>query len=170
MSIAIHTERLLLSKFQAADFSDYLRLVQNLDVMRYITEKELSQEEAQNNFKKILRINQQYPKIGVFAARHQSDHAFYGLGKLVPLENEGLEIGYSLLPEYWGKRYATEMVEHLIRFARETTDFQNLVGIIDPLNAPSKKILTNFRFEFYKKGKVYDLPADYYRLELPPSE
>ena len=56
------------------------------------------------------------------------------------------EIGYMLLPEYWGKGYGTETAKKIIEIANQL-EIMVLKAIIDPENLPSKKILSNLGFE-----------------------
>ena len=46
-----------------------------------------------------------------------------------------VEIGYSLLPDYWAKGYTKEIVEALIQYARDLGKIEELIGIIDGENS-----------------------------------
>lgn len=52
-----------------------------------------------------------------------------------------VEIGYILKKSAWGKGYATEACQRLLRFAFEETPLQELVATIDPDNVASRHVL-----------------------------
>ena len=56
------------------------------------------------------------------------------------------ELGYMLLPEYWGKGIASQVVTFLIEHAKQQAYLKDLMAIIDPENIASRKILINNGF------------------------
>lgn len=53
-----------------------------------------------------------------------------------------LEIGYSLLPEFWGQGYASEAAMKCRDFAFENNLAESLISIISVTNEPSKAVAT----------------------------
>jgi RimJ/RimL family protein N-acetyltransferase len=51
-----------------------------------------------------------------------------------------IEVGYHLLPEYWGKGYATEAARAFRDYGFKTTTADYIISIIDPANERSKKV------------------------------
>ncbi len=52
-----------------------------------------------------------------------------------------IEIGYILKRSAWGKGYATEATNRLLKFAFEETPLEELVATIDPENTASQRVL-----------------------------
>lgn len=52
-----------------------------------------------------------------------------------------IEIGYILKPSAWGNGYATKAAERLLKFAFEDTPLTEIVGVIDPENEASRRVL-----------------------------
>lgn len=146
-----------LKKFQETDFADYFRLVSNEQVMAMITERAIPLEEAQSDFEKLLKNNAIHPNFGCFKILDEADNAFVGLAKLEltsPNDNE-VELGYMLLPTYWGKGIAGKVAKQLLDFAQTQTQLTRVFAIIDPKNIPSRKILINNGFS-HQEFKDFD--------------
>lgn len=77
-----------------------------------------------------------------------------------------LEIGYSLLPEYWGKGYAFEAANKLKTHAFEKGYASELVSIIHPDNEPSKRVAIKNGMTLLKTVAEYNgIPAEVYQVK-----
>lgn len=103
-------QQLIFKKFEATDFKDYFQLVSNEQVMAQITERAIPFEEAQVNYQKLLERNEKYELYGSYKVCDMDE--FIGFGHLTLNENEigEAEIGYMILPEYWGKGYGSAII------------------------------------------------------------
>ncbi len=162
----LDSERLTLSIITKAEIADYAKLVMNEEVMKYITGKALTWQETEQKFNKIIEINEHQPKIGYFLARKKEDNTMVGLAKLVHTSRQEAELGYSLLPGSWGRKYATEMAKCLIQYASTMLNIERLIAIVDPENPASIKVLTKQGFKLTSTGSIDGLPAAYYSLDL----
>lgn len=77
---------------------------------------------------------------------------------------EELEIGYSLLPAYWGKGYATESSNTMKEFAFNNNLVDSLISIIHINNINSQKVAVRNGMEIYKTTKHHDLNVHIYRI------
>lgn len=57
------------------------------------------------------------------------------------------EIGYALLPEYWGRGYMQEALKPLIQFGFDELSLNRIEADVDPENFPSIKALERFGFQ-----------------------
>ncbi|MDV2887909.1 GNAT family N-acetyltransferase, partial [Alkalihalophilus pseudofirmus] len=82
-------------------------------------------------------------------------------GHLTLNENkiEEAEIGYMILPKYWGKGYGSTIAKQLIESAKQT-NLNILKAIIDPKNIPSRKILIKQGFSSEKVCEIDGLPGE----------
>lgn len=148
---------LILAKFTQNDFSDYYRLVGDEKVMAMITERAIPLKEAQTDFENELKKNEIHPDFGIFKILNQENGVFVGLAKLEIQTSDSTEaeLGYMLLPEYWGKGIAGKIAKELITFAGQQKQLTRLFAIIDPKNLPSHKILINNGF-VHQEYKDFD--------------
>lgn len=161
---------LQLRKFSRADFSAYYQLVGDERVMAMITERALSAEEAAADFEKLLFSNKQHPAFGSFMVFDAESGAFVGLGKLeITIDNpEEAELGYILLPEFWGKGIGTTLAQELMNKLAGHPEIKYVFAIIDPKNEASRKILIHQGF-VSREFKDFDgLPGEIL-VFIPPT-
>jgi ribosomal-protein-alanine N-acetyltransferase len=164
--IHLTSHRLKYTQISQDDFPSYARLVMDEEVMKYITGKALSVEEALQRFQKALQASEMLSDAGFFLVCSRDNDELVGVTKLVQLAENQYEIGYMLLPEYWGRGFASEMTETMIYLAREKKLTGELIGIVDPENPASIRVLTKSGFELYETGQIDGLEAAYYKLML----
>lgn len=75
-----------------------------------------------------------------------------------------MEIGYDLLPSYWGKGIMTNSIHRLLQYGFEEMQINRIEAYVDPDNINSYKLLRRLGFEqeglarqaFYQKGRFVD--------------
>jgi len=162
----IISKRLVISNLSAGDFHFYSRLVSDEKVMQYITGKALTLEEAESRFQLSLYGVKGYSDTGFFIVKHIHDQEFVGMCKLVQFDESAAEIGYMLLPEWWSKGYAFEIVESLVELVKTKNYSNEIVGLVDPQNQASINVLAKLGFEHYETKQIDGLPTAFYRFIL----
>jgi len=154
--------KLFLEKFTQNDFNHYFRLVSNERVMEMITERTIPTDEARRDFESLIENNKLDPSIGNLKIINSATDEFIGMAKLEIKEgvDDQAELGYMLLPEYWGKGIGGIVAKQLIDLAKAHNSVKRLFAIIDPQNIPSRKILINNGF-ISREFKDFDgLPGE----------
>ncbi|RZF55899.1 N-acetyltransferase [Acinetobacter halotolerans] len=146
-----------LEKFNIQDFHYYFQLVSNTEVMAMITERAIPLDEAEHNFQQLIVNNQLCENFGNFKILDADTNEFIGLAKLEikEIDADELELGYMLLPNYWGRGIANRVSELLLNISRKENSINQIFAIIDPKNLASRKILTRQGFK-HKAFKDYD--------------
>ena len=97
----------------------------------------------------------------------QDERAALGIVQsYIYLKDGEAELGYSMLPKFWGFGYGTEMATRMVELAKATTVVKRLVAIVDPKHKASIRILTNLGLTLSEITTWENLPAHFYRLEL----
>lgn len=148
-------------KYTVTDFSAFETLVYDDDIMRYVSGQSLSIEQAKNKFESILAINDQEENLGYFKV-YDSNNTLLGDCKLERCKEDPskLEIGYLLKKPYWGQGYGTQFCIAMLSLANDFYPNQDIIGIIDPNNIASKKLLKKFGFEPFFIGIEDELPTE----------
>lgn len=162
----MRTKRLIFYKFEQKDFDYYLKMVTDIEIMRMITGKVLSKEDARIRFAEIVSLNNDNPTFGFFGIRKIVDKEYIGYSKIVLTGEITAEIGYSLLPEFWNKGYGSEISIGLVEYSRSIRSIKKLIAIIDPENNASKRILVKSKFKLEKTFEMDGLPSSIYMLDL----
>lgn len=59
-----------------------------------------------------------------------------------------MDVGFALLPEFWGQGYALESVSAVVAWSRTTLGLSRLVAVTSPGNVPSGRLLGKLGFRF----------------------
>ncbi len=161
------TNPITLKKYQIEDFDAYHQLVSDDDVMKYISGKGLTESQAKEKFHSILTVNKHEVELGTFKILN-SANIFIGDCKLERYKHDQsiLEIGYILKREFWKMGYGTVICEKLLQLAKDFDPNLKVIGIIDPENIASRKLLEKFGFESFFVGIEDDLPTEKLMLKL----
>lgn len=164
----LQSNRLLYSPFTSEEFDDFYSWYGNDAVMKQVMGRTLTLEEAKARFEYALALNEEHNNAGLFSVKLKESQTFMGIVKFTYLKKTRVEIGYGSLPPYWGKGYATEMLQCLIQHALNFPEIKQLIGIVSPGNAASIKVLTKQGFSFHKESKTEDYSL-HYKLKLDHS-
>ncbi|HLT88156.1 MAG TPA: GNAT family N-acetyltransferase [Sphingobacterium sp.] len=162
------TIKFRLEKLTPTDFPVYFSLIGDEDVMAMITERAIPLEEAKSDYEKRMLENEFHNNFGHFKIIEEESDNFIGVGKLeIEAPNsDKAELGYMLLPKYWGKGIASEVACQLIEVARKHNFIKRLFAIIDPKNTPSRKILLKNGFVSKEFTDFDGLPGEVLELVI----
>ncbi|WP_045520874.1 GNAT family N-acetyltransferase [Neobacillus niacini] len=138
------TERCFINTFKKTDFVDVKKLFVNPEVRKFLGG--IRQEDAiQVLLDEMLNTSD---NSFYWAVREKHTDTFIGLVSLDP-HHEGiyLEISYQLLPNWWGKGYATEVVQSIINYALNELNLTKVVAETQTANKTSCKLLERLGME-----------------------
>lgn len=145
MNQRIRLERIETEK----EFPWFAQLVFNEEVMKMNMGRVFTQDEAEGYFSYVLEYNHANQNAGTYKVYLAENDAFIGICSLWVRE-DGTDVEYMVLPEYWNQGYATQIVKRLIDTARQHPGVSKISGFTDPANVPSKKVLLKNGFAFEK--------------------
>lgn len=164
--MSLSSERLIYKKCVSSDIEDYLLFGTNAEVMRYVTPRPLTREQAVRRFEKAMGINGKYEKLGYWLAYDKNTQEPIAYLRLVRMGQDYHEIGYLVLPEFWGQKYGSEIGHALVEYAHSLQEISKLMGIVLVENKASRRILEKCGFEFQKTGVFEGAKAEFYQLDL----
>ncbi len=151
------TTRLNFRSVLDSDYDAWLKFFQDPSTALHWVEEKESAEDACKNWYKKQAWRYENNMGGMNALIEKSSGNLIGhCGLLVQTVDEitELEIGYSLLPEFWGMGYASEAAAKCKDFAFENHLAESLISIISLTNTPSQKVAL-------KNGMIIDKETIY---------
>ncbi|NNM59951.1 MAG: GNAT family N-acetyltransferase [Legionellales bacterium] len=89
------------------------------------------------------------------------------LRRMIVDDKDELELGYALMPDFWGKGFATEMAQACIEIAFDYLDYENIACFTALTNAPSRRVMEKLGFQYEKNCMHANTPHVLYRLCNP---
>jgi RimJ/RimL family protein N-acetyltransferase len=166
------TPRLVLREMADADLEDMAALLGDPDVMRYYP-RPMSRAEAGAWIEWNLR-NYQAHGFGLWIMHLRQTGEFVGDCGITLQRVDGRdepEVGYHVRASMQGRGLATEATSAVRDFARDILGLRRLIAIIDPANAPSRRVAEKIGMTIEKHAAAPNgTPALIYsaRVERPP--
>ncbi len=148
----VETERLRLRRFGPADVELLVDLDSDLEVMRFLTGEVTPREEiVQEALPGMLRVYDEHPGLGTFAAEEKDGGVFVGWFGLQPTANATtVDVGYRLNRKAWGKGYATEATRMLIDYAFAELGVDRVVADTMAVNHRSRAVMRRSGLRFVR--------------------
>lgn len=135
----LETERLILRGWSAEDFEPLAAIHADPEVMTFLG----GVQERNDAWRTLSSLAGHWAirGYGKWAVERKSDGAMMGrVGLINPEGWPGLEVGWTLGKEYWGKGYATEAAEAALRYGFLTQPVHRLISCIDADNVASQSV------------------------------
>jgi [ribosomal protein S5]-alanine N-acetyltransferase len=162
MYLIFETERLLIRRYTTADAEAFYRINNDAEVMRYIRAPK-NREEAAAFLMENLAMYEAHPHMGRWAMVDKTTHHFIGMFAVIPIDNTPeIQVGYALLPEHWGKGYATESLQAGTQYVFEVMKLPLVYAITEAANIASQKVLLRCGFNRTENLLQHDIPLHYY--------
>jgi [ribosomal protein S5]-alanine N-acetyltransferase len=146
----IQTERCLLRKIVDSDIENIFRGLSHPEVIKYygVSYQTLEATQAQMKFYADLEANE----TGVTWAICNTDNSiFYGVVGVyhISKEHKKAELGFWLLPEFWGKGILVEVMPFVYEYVFNTLGIHRIEAFVETENVNSKRLMQkiNFRHE-----------------------
>ena len=147
MAIIFTTERLKVRQYTQGDQELFFMLNGNEAVMQYI--RPVSTREQSDKF--LLENIDAYrakPRQGRWAVEEKDTGIFVGSFAIIPVpaQPDRIQLGYSLLPENWGKGFASELTRGGLDYFFLHEPKGEIYGITEVPNIASQKVLLKAGF------------------------
>lgn len=156
------TERIYFRRIKTSDFNEWLEFFKNPATSEHwVSEIESPEVQCKKWYEKqFYRYNNNLGGMNALIEK-KSKKLIGHCGLLIQIVDEvtELEIGYSLLPEFWNKGFATESAKKCRDFAFSNKLSDSLISIISLTNKPSEKVALKIgmrkdKVTTYKGNKV----------------
>jgi [ribosomal protein S5]-alanine N-acetyltransferase len=169
--IILQTERLLLRQITEADAPLIYALNTTPGVLQYVHEPALKDEaDALRVINDIILPQYSLYNLGRWAIERKDDNQFMGWCGLKYLADiDEVDLGYRLMPQYWGKGYATEAARHTLQFGFAQRNLKTIVGRAHIDNVASWTVLEKIGMQFRELGEEDGETIKIYQAHSPVS-
>ena len=162
--LLFETERCIVRKLTATDEEGSFRINGDAEVMKHIRPAKNKQECAQF-LKENIQLYKQDSLIGRYLVLEKSTTQIMGMFSYLLLSDElNYHIGFALLPKFWGKGYALELVQFGVAYFFTHQPSNELYAITNKENIASQKVLLNSGFQTTQNFLAQQQTLDLYLL------
>jgi RimJ/RimL family protein N-acetyltransferase len=150
--VLFETERLILREATKEDAQFLYDLVNSPDWLKYIGDRGVHNlDDARKYAINRVLLHCRKDGFGFHVMERKSDGSSLGMCGLVKREFlEDIDIGYALLPEFYGKGYAYEAAHAMMLFAEQHLKLPRIAAITTTNNLPSIRVLEKLGFRHEK--------------------
>jgi RimJ/RimL family protein N-acetyltransferase len=166
----IETERLRLRHLTPHDAAFVLELLNEPAYIRNIGDRGLRTLEEAGRYI-VDRFVASYGQhgFGLYAAEPRGGGPALGISGLVKRASlPDVDIGYAFLERHWGRGYAVEAAQAVLRYARDNLGLKRLAGVTAPGNEASMAVLRRIGLRFEKIVQLPEGESALFGLDLAP--
>jgi RimJ/RimL family protein N-acetyltransferase len=148
----LETERLYLREFNLEDSDFVLELMNSPKFIEFIGDRNVRTDaDAKAYLKNNLIKSYKENGFGLWIVVLRETNISIGMCGLVNRDTlEDIDIGFAMLPEYLGLGYGFEIASATMNYAKNTLRLDKIVGITNPDNITSIKLLNKIGLRFEK--------------------
>jgi RimJ/RimL family protein N-acetyltransferase len=165
-AILIETERLFLRQWVPDDWVRFRPLGNDPRVLEFLNTEPWSDERIKNFINKGIEMAQTRGWI-LWPVIHRADAVLLGFCGFSDLFPPDVEIGWRLLPEYWGRGLATEAATAVLNYGFQTFGFDRVISVAHPANRRSIRVMEKLGMHFEKTFLHRDLEVVCYARMNP---
>jgi len=164
------TKRILFRKINSDHFNDWLEFHKNpITSEHWISEQENPETECEKWYAK-QHFRYENDLGGMNALVEKQTGELIGHSGLLVQTIDGkteLEIGYSLLPEFWNRGFATEAAKKCRDFAFGNKLSVSIISIISLTNKPSENVALKNGMRIHKQTTYHTNKVNIFRITRP---
>jgi RimJ/RimL family protein N-acetyltransferase len=161
----IETDRLIIRHLTTDDITFILELLNEPSFIQNIGDRKVRTEEDARKYLLNGPI-ESYDKhgFGLFMVELKDISVPIGMCGLIKRDNlPDVDVGFAFLPKYWMKGYAFESASAILKYAKETCGLKRILGIVNPENTASIRVLEKLGLIFESMVKM---PQDNFEIKL----
>jgi ribosomal-protein-alanine N-acetyltransferase len=170
MQITLVTERLILRELLPTDAERLFELDSNPEVHKYLGNNPITAIEQAREVIANIRLQYVENGIGRWAVIEKSSGNFIGwsgLKFIKEYENNHInfyDVGYRLMPKYWGKGYATESAKAAIEYGFTKLNLNEIIGTANVDNIKSRRALEKCGLVYVEQFMWNHIKCDWLKI------
>lgn len=168
----VETERLILRELLPTDAEGMFELDSDKEVHKYLGENPIQTIEQASDVIAVVRKQYEENGIGRWAVIEKASGNFVGWSGLKYIreyENNRInfyDVGYRLIPKYWGKGYATESARAAIAYGFKRFQMNEIIGSANVENVRSRRVLEKCGLKYVEQFMWKDILCDWLKITM----
>jgi len=161
----LETDRLTIREFNLEDINALAALCGDELVMEFSTDGPLTLEQTKEKLEKRILAHYAEHRFGLWAVVYES--SVIGYAGLITQQIDGeqlVELGYRLLPNYWGKGLATEAGAAILKYGFEQLNLDKIISIVEEQNVRSVSVVKRLGMHHWKDADFHGTRCQIYLL------
>jgi RimJ/RimL family protein N-acetyltransferase len=161
------TERLLIRPLNKGDYRVWEEFIMDVSATRFFPDNWKLKPERSRDWIDLQLNRYRENRYGLHALIEKKSGEFVGQCGLLTQTIDGgdeLEIGYHLIPRYWGNGYAIEAARAFKQIGFEYNLAESIISIIDLENIPSQKVARRNGMTRESQTKFMGMDVFIYRI------
>ena len=155
----LETERLRFRQWRASDFPTYEQWCARIEIMRYLGGKTFDRIQAWRHLA-YLKGHWAFFGYGYYAVEEKATGNLVGrVGYTNHPGWPGFELGWTIIPEYQGRGFATEAARFLLDYAFDELGQTRVISLIHADNAPSRRVAEKLGQKIEGETVVLTMPV-----------
>lgn len=148
--VLVETERLFVRQWVPDDWKRFRPLATDPRVLEYISTEPWSDERIRQFINNGMEAAQTRGWI-LWPVIHREDAVLIGFCGFADGFPPDVEIGWRLLPDYWGRGLATEAAKAVMQYGFDTFGFARLISVAQTANRRSIRVMEKLGMVFEKR-------------------
>src|SRR4030095_15083804 len=161
----IETERLFFRPFALDDLPLLIEQRSDPDMNRYLGGTRMQNPDALDKRIRFYMYCYESHGFGMCPMFLKETGEMIGAGGIPPLEDTGeIEVGYSVIKEYWGRGIATEAARGWMEFGFNQFDLERIVAVAVVENSASQHVMKKLGMSYEKTETHYGEECAFYGI------
>lgn len=158
------TERLGFELLKEEHLEYLATLDSDPDVRRFFPDGVANREQIQARMREFISYYEEH-QLPIFVIFELETGEFVGRAGFILLDTGEIEVGYVFHKHSWGKGYATETLQALLKWAKKNVQAEYIVAYTVTEHTASLKVLEKCGMKFYKKEEVKGMECRFYQIK-----
>ena len=155
----LESERLRFRTWRPSDFDVYEGWCKRIEIMRYLGGKTFDKIQAWRHMAYLTGHWTMFG-YGYYVCEEKASGTMIGrVGYTNHPGWPGFELGWTIIPEYQGRGYATEAARMLLGYAFDELKQPRVISLIHPDNAPSRRVAEKLGQKIEGETEVLTMPV-----------
>lgn len=170
MKIFAETPHLILRELLLMDDKGMFELDSNAEVLKYLYTEPLTKIEQSRDVIAFIRKQYEENGIGRWAVIEKQSGDFIGwaglklVKQIINNHTNYYDVGYRLIPRYWGRGYATEICKASVDYGFNTLKLDLICATASMHNLASRKVLEKTGLTFVEEFLYDGKPEAWYEI------